>query len=45
MKKKFLYQQPKTKVFEIRTEGIVCFSGNGSGDRNDYEQDDSWTDE
>lgn len=46
MKKILLnYTQPVTKVFRVQTEYLICTSGEGTGDRNNYDEDNSWTDE
>lgn len=46
MKKILLnYLKPQVRVYQVNTENFICISGEGSGDRQDYENDDTWTDE
>ena len=45
MKKILLnYLKPQVRVYQVNTENFICVSGEGSGDRQDYENDDTWTD-
>lgn len=45
MKKILLnYLKPQVRVYQVNTENFICLSGEGSGDRQDYENDDTWTD-
>lgn len=45
MKKILLnYLKPQVRVYQVNTENFICISGEGSGDRQDYENDDTWTD-
>ena len=36
LNKKELYLSPEVKTFEVKTEGVICESGSGSGSLQDY---------
>ena len=36
MKKKQFYTMPRLKIYEVKTEGFICASGDADSEREDY---------